>query len=80
LSLFFIFPKPEMVSEYYRELTIKEGERLVPFSAEEFAAFRARHRGTSSLTSGNRCPRRINSLDTSGGSVLRTMTGPAMLE
>jgi quercetin dioxygenase-like cupin family protein len=45
LSLFFIFPKPEMVSEYYRELTVKEGERLVPFSAEEFAAFRARHRG-----------------------------------
>src|ERR1051325_2320939 len=39
LSLFFIFPKPEMVSEYYRELTVKEGERLVPFSAEEFAAF-----------------------------------------
>ena len=45
LSLFFIFPKPEMVSEYYRELTVKEGERLLPFSAEEFAAFRARHRG-----------------------------------
>ena len=45
LSLFFIFPKPQMVSEYYRELTVKEGERPVPFSAEEFAAFRARHRG-----------------------------------
>jgi quercetin dioxygenase-like cupin family protein len=45
LSVFFIFPRPEMVSDYYREMTVAEGERAVPFSAEEFAAFRARHRG-----------------------------------
>ena len=45
LSVFFVFPRPEMVSDYYRELTVREGERVVPFSAEEFAAFRARHRG-----------------------------------
>jgi len=45
LSVFFIFPHPEMVSEYYRGMTVAEGERAVPFSAEEFAAFRARHRG-----------------------------------
>ena len=47
LSLFFIFPKPEMVSDYYRELTVKEGQRLLPFSAEEFAAIRAPPGGTS---------------------------------
>lgn len=45
LSIFFIFPRPEMVSNYYRELTVKEGERVVPFLPEEFAAFRAHHRG-----------------------------------
>jgi mannose-6-phosphate isomerase-like protein (cupin superfamily) len=45
LSVFFIFPRPEMVADYYREMTVVEGERAVPFSAEEFAAFRARHRG-----------------------------------
>jgi hypothetical protein len=33
-----------MVSDYYREMTVAEGERVVPFSPEEFAAFRARHR------------------------------------
>ncbi len=44
LSVFFVFPRPEMVSEYYREMTVAEGERVVPFTAEEFAAFRARHR------------------------------------
>jgi quercetin dioxygenase-like cupin family protein len=45
LTLFFIFPRPEMVSDYYRELTVREGERVIPFSSEEFSAFRARHRG-----------------------------------
>ena len=45
LSVFFVFPRPEMVSDYYREMTAAEGERAVPFSAEEFAAFRARHGG-----------------------------------
>jgi len=44
LSVFFIFPRPEMVSDYYREMTVAEGERAVPFSAEDFADFRARHR------------------------------------
>ena len=46
-SLFFNFPKPEIVSDYYRELTVKEGQRLLPFSAEEFAAIRAPRGGTS---------------------------------
>jgi hypothetical protein len=32
------------VSDYYRELTVKEGQRLLPFSAEEFSQY-ARHRG-----------------------------------
>lgn len=45
LRIFFIFPRPEMVSDYYREMTVGKGERPVPFSPEEFAAFRARHRG-----------------------------------
>jgi hypothetical protein len=31
--------------DYYREMTVGEGERAVPFSPEEFGAFRARHRG-----------------------------------
>jgi quercetin dioxygenase-like cupin family protein len=44
LIVFFVFPRPEMVSDYYREMTVAEGERVVPFSPEEFAAFRARHR------------------------------------
>jgi mannose-6-phosphate isomerase-like protein (cupin superfamily) len=45
LSLVFIFPRPEMVSAYYRELTVADGQPAVPFSDEEFAAFRARHKG-----------------------------------
>ena len=44
LSIVFFFPRPEIVSEYYRELSVAEGEPLLPFSTEEFAAFRARHR------------------------------------
>jgi quercetin dioxygenase-like cupin family protein len=44
LSIFFVFPRPEMVSDYYREMTVAEGEPMVPFSPAEFAAFRARHR------------------------------------
>lgn len=45
LSIVFIFPRPEMVSAYYRELTVAEGQRVIPFSNEEFAAFRSRHKG-----------------------------------
>ena len=45
LKVFFVFPRPEMVSDYYRGMTVAEGERAVPFSPEEFAAFRAQHRG-----------------------------------
>ena len=45
LRIFFIFPRPDMVSDYYREMSVAEGERAVPLSPEEFAAFRARHRG-----------------------------------
>ena len=45
LSIFFVFPRPAMASDYYREMTVAEGERVLPFSAEEFAAFRARHQG-----------------------------------
>ena len=44
LSLVFIFPRPATVSAYYRELTVAEGQPVVPFSANEFAALRARHR------------------------------------
>ena len=43
LKVFFVFPRPEMVSDYYRRMTVAEGENATPFSAEEFAAFRARH-------------------------------------
>jgi quercetin dioxygenase-like cupin family protein len=43
LKVFFVFPRPEMVSDYYRGMTVAEGERPAPFSADEFAAFRARH-------------------------------------
>lgn len=45
LSIFFIFPQPGMVSDYYRGMTVADGERVTPFSAEELAAFRARHKG-----------------------------------
>jgi quercetin dioxygenase-like cupin family protein len=44
LSLVFIFPRPATVSSYYRELTVAQGQPMVPFSASEFTAFRARHR------------------------------------
>lgn len=44
LGVFFVFPRPDMVSDYYREMTVADGERAVPFTADEFAAFRARHR------------------------------------
>jgi len=43
LNVFFVFPHPGMVSDYYRGMTVAEGEKAAPFSAEEFAAFRARH-------------------------------------
>jgi mannose-6-phosphate isomerase-like protein (cupin superfamily) len=43
LKVFFVFPRPGMVSDYYRGMTVAEGEKAAPFSAEEFAAFRARH-------------------------------------
>jgi oxalate decarboxylase/phosphoglucose isomerase-like protein (cupin superfamily) len=44
LELVFIFPRPELVSAYYDELTVKDGQPVVPFTSEEFAAFRMRHR------------------------------------
>jgi len=37
-------PQPE-VATYFRDASVAEGERAVPFSSEEFAALRARHRG-----------------------------------
>jgi len=43
LSVLFFFPQPAM-ADYFREASVPEGERAVPFSPEEFAAFRARHR------------------------------------
>lgn len=43
LSILFLFPDPDM-SNYFREQSVPEGQRAVPFSPEEFAAFRARHR------------------------------------
>ena len=42
LSIVFIFPRPEM-AQYFRDASVPEGEQPVPFSAEEFAAMRARH-------------------------------------
>jgi mannose-6-phosphate isomerase-like protein (cupin superfamily) len=45
LQVIYFFPRPEMVSAYYRELTVREGQPLKPFTAAEFAAFRARHSG-----------------------------------
>jgi mannose-6-phosphate isomerase-like protein (cupin superfamily) len=45
LSIIFVFPHPQMVSAYYRELSVPQGQPAVPFSSEEFAAFRARHKG-----------------------------------
>ena len=45
LGIIFIFPRPEIVSAYYRELSVAEGQPVESFSNEEFAAFRARHKG-----------------------------------
>lgn len=45
LELLFIFPRPDVVSAYYNELTVREGEAVKPFTSAEFAAFRSRHRG-----------------------------------
>jgi quercetin dioxygenase-like cupin family protein len=44
LTIVFLFPQPE-VANYLRDASVAEGERAVPFSSEEFAALRARHRG-----------------------------------
>jgi hypothetical protein len=33
------------MADYFRDMSVPEGERPVPFSADEFAATRARHRG-----------------------------------
>ena len=43
LSVVFLFPEPGMV-DFFREVSVPEGERAVPFTAEEFSALRARHR------------------------------------
>ena len=43
LTIVFLFPESE-VGEYYRDASVAEGEQPVPFTAEEFAAMRARHR------------------------------------
>lgn len=43
LSLVFLFPDPDM-SEYFRGQSVPEGQAAAPFSAEEFSAFRERHR------------------------------------
>jgi oxalate decarboxylase/phosphoglucose isomerase-like protein (cupin superfamily) len=45
LNLVFIFPRPEMVFAYYRDLTVAEGQPAIPFSTGEFAAVRARQKG-----------------------------------
>jgi len=43
LSIVFLFPHQGM-ADYFREASVVEGDRAIPFSAAEFAAFRARHR------------------------------------
>jgi oxalate decarboxylase/phosphoglucose isomerase-like protein (cupin superfamily) len=43
LTVLFFFPQPAM-ADYFRDMSVPEGERPVPFSADEFAATRARHR------------------------------------
>jgi quercetin dioxygenase-like cupin family protein len=43
LSLVFLFPDPDM-GDYFRGQSVPEGQDAIPFSGEEFTAFRARHR------------------------------------
>jgi mannose-6-phosphate isomerase-like protein (cupin superfamily) len=43
LTVGFIFPRVS-IEQYFRETSVKNGERVTPFSAEEFAAIRARHK------------------------------------
>lgn len=43
MTVAFIFPRLA-IEKYFRETSVKNGERVKPFSAEEFAAARARHK------------------------------------
>jgi mannose-6-phosphate isomerase-like protein (cupin superfamily) len=43
LTVAFIFPRVA-IERYFRETSVKNGERVKPFLAEEFAALRARHK------------------------------------
>src|SRR5438876_1180415 len=43
LTVLFFFADPAM-SGYFRDVSVPEGQRAAPFSTEEFAAVRARHR------------------------------------
>jgi mannose-6-phosphate isomerase-like protein (cupin superfamily) len=43
LTIVFLFPQPEL-GDYFRDGSVAEGQRAVPFTPQEFAAMRARHR------------------------------------
>lgn len=43
MTVAFIFPRTA-IEQYFRETSVKNGERVKPFSAEEFAAVRQRHK------------------------------------
>jgi mannose-6-phosphate isomerase-like protein (cupin superfamily) len=43
LTIVFLFPQSEL-GDYFRDGSVAEGQQAVPFTPEEFAAMRARHR------------------------------------
>src|SRR5262249_29559916 len=43
LTIVFIFPRPDM-ADYFRDGSVPEGKQAMPFTPEEFTAFRERHR------------------------------------
>jgi quercetin dioxygenase-like cupin family protein len=43
MTVLFFFADPSMAG-FFRDISVPEGQKTVPFSAEEFAAIRARHR------------------------------------
>jgi mannose-6-phosphate isomerase-like protein (cupin superfamily) len=43
LTIVFLFPKSEL-GDYFRDVSVAEGQQAVPFTPDEFAALQARHR------------------------------------
>ena len=43
LTIVFLFPQPEL-GDYFRDQSVAEGQRALPFTPDEFAALRSRHR------------------------------------